>query len=320
MRISGMRHDILRAGFSVLLLAALAAWGLPFWLSLTLPLLMYVGLWLLVAPPVIGPPSPQRVPEAGVDTAFERCGELRSRIAELSGQLDDAGVRGQLQSVTACVDKSLAAISEDGKYEAALPLSELLEFTDKLLSAYVKVVRRGFAEPGIHLHVCERLGTIDRACSRFWDRLNRDAVVDLRALSETIDVLLDAASRSSDDGGDLPGSVLATETDPDGADQLAPRSVDATSDPPLALPVATRPNHGVLRLTRTELEILCLLPSGKTDQEIADERFISPRTVSKHVEGIYGKLGVRNRAEAVAFAVRHGICPDDPIEGDGAEL
>jgi len=309
-----MRQDILRAGLSVLLLAVLAASGLPFWLYLTLPLLAYVGLWLLVATPEIGSTRVQPVPAAGVGTAYERCRELRSHIAELSGQVEDAGVCGQLQSVTACVDKSLAAISEDAKDEAALPLSELLEFTDKLLGAYVKVVRRGFAEPGLHLQVRERLGTIDRACCRFWDRLNRDAVVDLRALSETIEVLLDAAGRSSEDGADLPGPVLATVTDPAVAGQLTPQAVTVTSAPTPAAPAPTRPGDGVLRLTARELEILCLLPSGRTDQEIADERFISPRTVSKHIEAIYAKLGVRNRAEAVAFAVRHGVCGDDRID------
>ena len=312
-----MRHDILRAGLSVLLLAALAWWGLPFWLFLTLPLLTYIGLWLLVTAPEIVAADAQRVPVAGVGTAYRRCVDLRSHIAELSGQIKDAGVRGQLQTVTACVDKSLEAISEDGKDEAAIPLSELLEFTDKLLSAYAKVVRRGFAEPGLHLQVRERLCTIERACSRFWDRLNRDAVVDLEALSETIEVLLDAAGRSSEGGNVLPSPPPVA--DPPVADQPTPQALAPTSAPSSPTSAATGPGDAFLRLTITEREILCLLPSGKTDQEIADSRFISPRTVSKHIESIYTKLGVRNRAEAVAFAVRHGVCDDDHAENSLAD-
>jgi LuxR family maltose regulon positive regulatory protein len=55
-------------------------------------------------------------------------------------------------------------------------------------------------------------------------------------------------------------------------------------------------------LTKREQEILALLAAGLTNQEIADQLVISPQTVKKHTGNIYGKLGARNRTEAVTLA------------------
>jgi LuxR family maltose regulon positive regulatory protein len=55
-------------------------------------------------------------------------------------------------------------------------------------------------------------------------------------------------------------------------------------------------------LTKREHEILALLAAGLTNQEIADQLVISPQTVKKHTGNIYGKLGARNRTEAVTLA------------------
>ena len=60
-------------------------------------------------------------------------------------------------------------------------------------------------------------------------------------------------------------------------------------------------------LSARELDVLRLLPAGKTDQEIADTLFIARRTVTTHVGAILAKLGVANRTEAAAKAVNDGI-------------
>jgi LuxR family maltose regulon positive regulatory protein len=53
-------------------------------------------------------------------------------------------------------------------------------------------------------------------------------------------------------------------------------------------------------LTERELEVLRLLSSGKSNAEIAGHLFVAVGTVKAHTSRIYGKLGVRNRVEAIA--------------------
>lgn len=60
-------------------------------------------------------------------------------------------------------------------------------------------------------------------------------------------------------------------------------------------------------LTSREVEVLRLLARGLSNREIAERLVISPGTAGRHAENIYGKLGVRNRAQAGLFAVKHGL-------------
>lgn len=60
-------------------------------------------------------------------------------------------------------------------------------------------------------------------------------------------------------------------------------------------------------LTEREREVLRLVAQGASAREIGERLFISPRTASTHVSNILGKLGVSNRAAAVAIAMRAGI-------------
>lgn len=58
-------------------------------------------------------------------------------------------------------------------------------------------------------------------------------------------------------------------------------------------------------LSRRETEVLRLLGEGLSNREIAERLFISPKTAEHHVSRIYGKLGLKSRAEAAAYAVRN---------------
>ncbi len=60
-------------------------------------------------------------------------------------------------------------------------------------------------------------------------------------------------------------------------------------------------------LTERQLEVLQLITSGLSNNEIADELFVSKKTVEHHVSAIYSKLGVRSRTKAIAEASRLGI-------------
>lgn len=70
---------------------------------------------------------------------------------------------------------------------------------------------------------------------------------------------------------------------------------------------ATAPPEPVPELSPREREVLALLATGKTNRSIADDLFISEKTVARHVSNIFTKLNLASRAEATAHAYRHGL-------------
>jgi DNA-binding NarL/FixJ family response regulator len=73
------------------------------------------------------------------------------------------------------------------------------------------------------------------------------------------------------------------------------------------------------RLTPREREVLSLLAHGFGTQAISDRLYISPKTVSTHVQRMLAKLDLHSRGEAVAFAYRMGLVDDvsaHSLEGD----
>jgi DNA-binding NarL/FixJ family response regulator len=60
-------------------------------------------------------------------------------------------------------------------------------------------------------------------------------------------------------------------------------------------------------LTDREVEVLRLLAAGRENADIAQELFISPRTVKNHISSILAKLHVDNRIQAAVYAVRKGL-------------
>ena len=60
-------------------------------------------------------------------------------------------------------------------------------------------------------------------------------------------------------------------------------------------------------LTVREREVLRFLARGQSQAQIAEQLFISPKTVGGHIQRILTKLDVHSRAHAVALAHRHGL-------------
>ncbi|MEW2353643.1 AAA family ATPase [Spirillospora sp. NPDC029432] len=78
----------------------------------------------------------------------------------------------------------------------------------------------------------------------------------------------------------------------------------------LADGTAAREEPVPLGLTDRETEVLRLITAGRSNRQIAERLFISPKTASVHVSRILAKLGVRTRGEAAAAAHRLGLFPD----------
>jgi len=89
----------------------------------------------------------------------------------------------------------------------------------------------------------------------------------------------------------VPPSVVRTQPTPH----------DARHGTPPGVPTA--PNH----LSTREREVLRLLAAGYSNRRIAAALSLSPRTVQRHVANLYPKLGAHCRAEATAYALRHGL-------------
>jgi DNA-binding NarL/FixJ family response regulator len=70
-----------------------------------------------------------------------------------------------------------------------------------------------------------------------------------------------------------------------------------------ALPPPSYPDG----LTPREVEVLGLLAAGLSNREIADTLVVSVRTVGRHIDNIYGKIGVHERSKARQYARDHGL-------------
>jgi two-component system response regulator DevR len=67
-------------------------------------------------------------------------------------------------------------------------------------------------------------------------------------------------------------------------------------------------------LTEQESKIIALVARGQTNREIANELFLSEKTVRNYVSSILGKLGLSHRSQAAAYAVENGLPSGNPRE------
>ena len=94
----------------------------------------------------------------------------------------------------------------------------------------------------------------------------------------------------------------------DGAIILSP---DLDAEPAGTMSLSTGNADDTPELTGQQRRVLALLSKGFTNPEIATHLGISPTTARYHVSAILSKLGVSNRAEAAAFAIRNDLVRDE---------
>jgi DNA-binding CsgD family transcriptional regulator/tetratricopeptide (TPR) repeat protein len=122
---------------------------------------------------------------------------------------------------------------------------------------------------------------------------------------ERVEASLRAAHRSA---GELGAAPLLAEIE-----ALARRGRLDLEPGPGSAPAPAEPSPlDALGLTAREQEVLGLVALGRTNAQIAETLFISPKTATVHVSNILGKLGVRNRVEAATIAHRLGIVAPEP--------
>jgi DNA-binding CsgD family transcriptional regulator len=118
-------------------------------------------------------------------------------------------------------------------------------------------------------------------------------------------------------GQDLPAEEAARyaiaavgDAPPPAAGDTAPLPGGAAAGgpPPAAEPAVPAGRRRLAGgLTEREGEVLRLVTAGKTNRQIAADLFLSEKTVARHMNNIFDKIGVSSRAAATAFALREGI-------------
>jgi pimeloyl-ACP methyl ester carboxylesterase/DNA-binding CsgD family transcriptional regulator len=189
--------------------------------------------------------------------------------------------------------------------------------TDVFMPGASTEEREGFA-------LTQRLSADSEAAARFWEAfLSTDVRILLPSVQARTLVLHSRGDRAVpfEFGWELAAAIDAArfielETDrhilsPELERQLWATVLDFLLDrdgaPQIGeAPVREAPSNPD-RLTDREVEVLRLIAEGKTNQQIADQLFISMSTVAHHVANIFAKAGLGNRAQAASYAHRHKL-------------
>ncbi|MET8683328.1 response regulator transcription factor [Streptomyces sp. NPDC004732] len=119
---------------------------------------------------------------------------------------------------------------------------------------------------------------------------------------------------TKDAGGDE--IVRAVEDVLSGDAGLSPRIqrrlLERLSEPESASASAAEPPDG---LTARETEVLVLIAEGMSNHEIARSLHVSTATVKTHINNLFAKAGLKDRAQAVRYAYRHGLIKLDRGSG-----
>jgi DNA-binding CsgD family transcriptional regulator len=234
-----------------------------------------------------------RKPQPGLSLLRLTQGHTDAAAAAIRGVLLDTQARAaRARMLAAAVEILLAAADPASAREASAELSEIATaFGAPLLSG-----TSAHATGAVHLadgDVGAASTSLRQACE-IW----RDLEMPYEE-AQTCVLLATICERR----GDQDGRRLELETARRLFKQLAAEPCLAR----IAEQSARASHQRIGSLSEREAQVLRLLAAGKTNRAIADELFISEKTVARHVSNIFDKLGVSSRTGATAWAFQHNL-------------
>ncbi len=222
-------------------------------------------------------------------------GDTSLAISVLLRRLNDVGREGLLAGplLSGLVEAHLAAEDTSAARAAAADLERIsTEGGHPLMGAYARLARGRVAAAASEPATDDLAAAADRL-ERF-DRHVEAARARLDLAKATTDraVAVAEAQRAM--------AIFGRMDAPRDADEAA-ALLRGFGERPAA------PRHDEDPLTRREREVFGLLGEGLTNAEIAARLFISTKTAGHHVSSVLAKLGVRNRQEAAAVAIRQSV-------------
>jgi DNA-binding CsgD family transcriptional regulator len=211
-------------------------------------------------------------------------------IRSVMGATPDRLQRTRL--LPACIEIMLAANDIEQAGAACLELQEVAQsFDTGVLHAMA-----GHARGAVRLAEGDAqaaLASLRRAWA-VWQQ------IDAPYLAARVRLLMGIACRAL---GDADGSALEFEAARAVFARLGAATDLARVESLLGGDRATRPR----RLSPRELQVLRMVAAGKTNKAIANELFLSEKTIDRHVSNIFAKLDVTSRSAATAYACKHEL-------------
>jgi DNA-binding CsgD family transcriptional regulator len=231
-----------------------------------------------------------RDPEPGMSLLRLAQGRIDLALPAIRRALDEAEdpiARSRL--LPACVEVLLAA---DDVQAAGVAADELADFAAQLGAAYPTALAAEASGAVLLAEGNQRAAlTALREAQRAWRNLG------VPHQAARVRVLIGVACRQL---GDEASAGLEFEAAAGMLEELGARP---DLERLARLVGSSRPGG----LSPRESEVLGLVAAGKTNRAIAIELFISEKTVARHVSNIFTKLGLSSRAEATAYAYKHGL-------------
>jgi len=269
----------------------------------------------------------------------QKAGPLFAGLAEL------ALWRGKLEQARELVAEAVPLVAADPRYAAPLYALGLRVEADRAELARARHPGSPAGDDGTASALLERLGAVAAGPAAAaipelaaWHTLGRaertrhDGPPDPAAWAAAVAAWerLGQPYRAAYAGYRHAEALLASTGDRDTAAQVLGRAAEVTGRlgarllggeiqalarrarldlaPPTAAAAADVPAPAAqLGLTPREVEVLALVAAGRSNRQIAQALFISPKTASVHVSNILAKLGVAGRVEAAAIAHRLGL-------------